>query len=346
MPLQRNQQRLLRSFALLWARLGTARVYLAIALGILVGLAFLGVWQIVSWAKQVSPSGGSESPVTAVQPVTKPVETAATPKAASPAEKSDTSIASLSPAAPISSPTVTPGHPSINQPNREVEITGINETKRRGRRGETFVEAKVGLASRSDIEKGNVEIRILFFDVTRNNEIVPTDAQVTYRWLTPVRDWSDPTPKYLAATYLQLPMRNRFFERLRYGGVLVRVYAHGKLQDERSEPEGLLDRLQRNGLEEPNLDTEADVPRPPRAARSPIEKDEATPPNTTKLPTPSPPTEKKGSASSSLPYGKPVPGKPGFVSSPYDPKFIIDVRGFPPGTLVNDPNTNKPFRVP
>jgi len=22
------------------------------------------------------------------------------------------------------------------------------------------------------------------------------------------------------------------------------------------------------------------------------------------------------------------------------------VRGFPPGTLVNDPNTNKPFRVP
>ncbi|HMJ06877.1 MAG TPA: hypothetical protein VK474_11525 [Chthoniobacterales bacterium] len=47
-----------------------------------------------------------------------------------------------------------------------------------------------------------------------------------------------------------------------------------------------------------------------------------------------------------------VPGKPGFVQSPHDPKFIITacpprrVRGFPPGTLVNDPNTNKPFRVP
>ncbi|MFZ1221108.1 MAG: hypothetical protein WAO00_17580, partial [Chthoniobacterales bacterium] len=49
---------------------------------------------------------------------------------------------------------------------------------------------------------------------------------------------------------------------------------------------------------------------------------------------------------SQLPKGIPIPGKAGFVQSPYDPKFIIDVRGFPPGTLVNDPNTNKPFRVP
>jgi len=62
---------------------------------------------------------------------------------------------------------------------------------------------------------------------------------------------------------------------------------------------------------------------------------------TTPLPTASPTAQ-----DASLPYGKPVPGKPGFVSSPYDPKFLIDVRGFPPGTLVNDPNTNKPFRVP
>src|SRR5688572_27426174 len=33
-----------------------------------------------------------------------------------------------------------------------------------------------------------------------------------------------------------------------------------------------------------------------------------------------------------LPYAKAVPGKPGFVTSPYDPyKGYIDVRGFPPG---------------
>jgi len=50
--------------------------------------------------------------------------------------------------------------------------------------------------------------------------------------------------------------------------------------------------------------------------------------------------------SSGIPFASPVPNKPGFVYSPYDPKFLIDVRGFPPGTEVTDPNTNKPFKVP
>jgi hypothetical protein len=48
-----------------------------------------------------------------------------------------------------------------------------------------------------------------------------------------------------------------------------------------------------------------------------------------------------------LPYAKAVPGKPGFVSSPYDPyKGYIDVRGFPPGTEVKDPYSGKTFLVP
>lgn len=46
-------------------------------------------------------------------------------------------------------------------------------------------------------------------------------------------------------------------------------------------------------------------------------------------------------------YGKPVPGKPGFVTSPYEPyQGYIDVRGFPPGTEVKDPYTGKVFLVP
>jgi hypothetical protein len=46
---------------------------------------------------------------------------------------------------------------------------------------------------------------------------------------------------------------------------------------------------------------------------------------------------------------RPVPGKPGFVFSPFNNK-IIDVKGFPPGTLVADPtypaSEKKRFRVP
>ena len=48
-----------------------------------------------------------------------------------------------------------------------------------------------------------------------------------------------------------------------------------------------------------------------------------------------------------LPYAKAVAGKPGFVTSPYDPyKGYIDVRGFPPGTEVKDPYSGKTFLLP
>src|SRR4051812_20474179 len=53
---------------------------------------------------------------------------------------------------------------------------------------------------------------------------------------------------------------------------------------------------------------------------------------------PSPVPETKPTTVGEIPYAKPVPGKPGFVFSPYDQyKGYIDVRGFPPGTEVKDP---------
>ena len=48
-----------------------------------------------------------------------------------------------------------------------------------------------------------------------------------------------------------------------------------------------------------------------------------------------------------LPYGIPLPNKPGFVTSPYAPKSgYVDVRGFASGTEVKDPYTGKNFLVP
>lgn len=61
--------------------------------------------------------------------------------------------------------------------------------------------------------------------------------------------------------------------------------------------------------------------------------------------TPPPPAPPQ--PTSQYPYGKPVPGKKGFVTSPYDDKAgMIDVRDYAPGTKVRDPYTNKIFLVP
>jgi cytoskeletal protein RodZ len=71
-----------------------------------------------------------------------------------------------------------------------------------------------------------------------------------------------------------------------------------------------------------------------------------TPETTTTTTTPDKPVEKPRSDYS---FANPVPGKEGFVFSPYNNK-LVDVRDIPSGTLVQDPtypaSEKKYFRVP
>jgi hypothetical protein len=53
-------------------------------------------------------------------------------------------------------------------------------------------------------------------------------------------------------------------------------------------------------------------------------------------------------AKAGLPYGVPVPGRKGMVTSPYTPEEgkYVDVTGFASGSVVKDPYTGKFFLVP
>ena len=63
-------------------------------------------------------------------------------------------------------------------------------------------------------------------------------------------------------------------------------------------------------------------------------------------PKPSSPLQ-ASSASTAFPTAKAVPGKPGYVFSPFDSSGrYVDVSGYTPGTKVKDPWTDKIFIVP
>jgi hypothetical protein len=53
-------------------------------------------------------------------------------------------------------------------------------------------------------------------------------------------------------------------------------------------------------------------------------------------------------AKAGLPYGIPVPGRKGMVTSPYTPEQekYVDVTGFASGSIAKDPYTGKLFLVP
>ncbi len=80
------------------------------------------------------------------------------------------------------------------------------------------------------------------------------------------------------------------------------------------------------------------TPAPSESAVSQPSADEPAP--VVQTPTPPPLAEK-------LQYGVPVPGKPGFITSPHSPYAgQIDARGYPPGTELKDPYSGQVILVP
>jgi hypothetical protein len=59
------------------------------------------------------------------------------------------------------------------------------------------------------------------------------------------------------------------------------------------------------------------------------------------------PRSSSSTSAAQFPVAKPVPGKPGYVFSPYDPNGgYVDVTGYQSGSKVKDPYSQKIFLVP
>jgi eukaryotic-like serine/threonine-protein kinase len=100
---------------------------------------------------------------------------------------------------------------------------------------------KVGVKPRPGTPDGHaVKITVSFYDLTKDNKMMPTNAQVGYHWLTSATGWAEAVPRFLEATYVRPKIQMPFSDGRRYGGFIVRVYFDGQLQDSRASPPELL----------------------------------------------------------------------------------------------------------
>ena len=85
---------------------------------------------------------------------------------------------------------------------------------------------------------------------------------------------------------------------------------------------------------------------PPRTTVKPSPSPRSSPATATEKSKPSP-SPSRTTTTQSLPTAKPVPGKPGYVFSPFDPSGgYVDVTGYTSGQKVKDPYSGKVFLVP
>jgi hypothetical protein len=88
-------------------------------------------------------------------------------------------------------------------------------------------------------------------------------------------------------------------------------------------------------------------PQPPERVASSSTSETATPSRSVAT-KPKAPPPRGAAAQPQFPTAKPVPGRAGLVYNPFDPNGggYIDVSGYPPGTKVKDPDSQKIFIVP
>src|SRR5438270_3057206 len=70
---------------------------------------------------------------------------------------------------------------------------------------DTNMKLKISVKARPNapIDHTKVKIQVFFYDTVDDKDVVLTDADVSYEWLTPRHDWKTTNPEILAVTYLR-----------------------------------------------------------------------------------------------------------------------------------------------
>ncbi|HSV64034.1 MAG TPA: hypothetical protein VLH83_11875 [Chthoniobacterales bacterium] len=152
-------------------------------------------------------------------------------------------------------------------------ITEVAATDTPDPDADTNMKLKISVKARPNtpIDHTKVKIQVFFYDTVDNKEVVLTDADVSYEWLTPHHDWKDTNPEILAVTYLRAKNKTSSDADLaaaaasvtppgsskkkptpkapatasdaghrKYLGYIVRIYYNEQLQAVRADPTKLL----------------------------------------------------------------------------------------------------------
>ncbi len=111
-----------------------------------------------------------------------------------------------------------PGNGRTAQPNDAAVIPdgstfGISELTAKREPdpdAETRLLLRVGVKVRPDtpIDHTKVKIQVFFYDTVNNDQVVLTNAEVNYEWVTPGHDWADTGTEVLDVTYLRPKRRD------------------------------------------------------------------------------------------------------------------------------------------
>lgn len=112
------------------------------------------------------------------------------------------------------SPAAPPAQPGDDAGIPDGSTFGISEVSLKNEPGpeaETRLLLRVGVKVRpaTPIDHTKVKLQVFFYDMVNNDQVVLTDAEVSFEWVTPGHDWAETGTEVLDVTYFRPKQRDQ-----------------------------------------------------------------------------------------------------------------------------------------